>query len=160
MWLHVILLLLLLCLCHREYKARGLKQEAKNKISTVARGPDLRQNTMTREWAPSCSAVSRLTAAGTGRRSHVDLGMKHSSDDRPHSGSQDPTHSVGRDSRRRSVGKDSLREGQNIWIPSLPKQFKQRHRQSGTWHAGKILSECWLLSRPTSGICRLAKELK
>ena len=35
----------------------------------MARGPDLRQNKMTREWAPSCSAVSKLTAAGTGKRS-------------------------------------------------------------------------------------------
>ena len=69
----------------------------------MARGPDLRQNKMTQEWAPSCSAVSRLTAAGTGKRSRVDLGMKHWSDDRPRSGSQDPTHSAGRDSQRRSV---------------------------------------------------------
>ena len=96
------------CCCYYYYffalgsiRPEGQKQEAKNKISTVARGPDLRQDKMTPEWAPSCSAVSRLTAAGTGKRSHVDLGMKHSSDDRPRSGSQDPTHSVGRDSRRR-----------------------------------------------------------
>ena len=80
---------------------------AKNKISRVAGGPDLRQNKMTQEWAPSCSAVSRLTAAGTGKRSRVDLGTKHSSDDQPRSGSQDPTHSTGRDSRRRSIGRDS-----------------------------------------------------
>ena len=28
--------------------------------------------------------------------------------------------------------KISLKEGQNIWIPSLLKPFQQRHRQSGT----------------------------
>jgi len=62
--------------------------------------------------SPSCSAVSRLTAAGT-VRSRVDLGVKHSSEDRPRSVSQDPTHSAGRDSRRRSVVKDSL-EGKDL----------------------------------------------
>ena len=55
----------------------------------------------------------------------MDLGMKHSSDDRPRSGSQDPTHSAGPDSRRRSVRRDSLKEGQSICIPSLLKQFQQ-----------------------------------
>jgi len=105
LWKILLWLLLLSCLCPQEYKARRLKtkQEAKNKISTVARGPNLRQDKMTQEWAPSCSAVSRLTAAGIGKRSHVDLGMRHSSDDRPRSESQDPTHSAGRDSQRQSI---------------------------------------------------------
>ena len=53
----------------------------------------------------------------------MDLGMKHSSDDRPRSGSQDPTHSAGRDSRRRSVGKDSMKEGQNILYSFLNKEI-------------------------------------
>ena len=118
-----LLLFLKILKCPQEYNARGLKTRAKDKISTVVRGPDLRQDKMTQKWAPSCSTVSRLTAAGTGRR---DLGMRHSSDDRPRSESQDPTHSAGRDSRRRSVERDSLKEGQNIWIASLLKQFQQR----------------------------------
>ena len=36
---------------------------------------------MTQEWVRSYSSVSRLTAAATGRRSRVDLGMRHLSDD-------------------------------------------------------------------------------
>ena len=51
-----LLLLLLLFLnfcslfnCPQEYKTRGLKQEVRNKISTAARCPDLRQDKMTPE---------------------------------------------------------------------------------------------------------------
>ena len=56
----------------------------------MARGPDFRLNKMIPEWEPSYSVVSRLTVAATGRRFHVDLGMKHSSNDRPCSESPRP----------------------------------------------------------------------
>ena len=45
----IMIMMMIIIICPREYKSRGLKQEAKNKISTVATGPDLCQDKMTPE---------------------------------------------------------------------------------------------------------------
>ena len=49
MMMVIMIMIIIIIICPREYKSRGLKQEAINKISTVATGTDLRQDKMTPE---------------------------------------------------------------------------------------------------------------
>ena len=61
----------------------------------------------------------------------MDLGMRHSDDDQPHSESRDPMPYMDQDSQRQSVARGNLKEGQSIWTPSLLKQFLQCQWYSG-----------------------------